>query len=145
MVGGSQETGCCKYGNETSGFKRGVIFYDMGDYQLLKLYSYTELHLSYMTRVEQVLCLLQPCPGESSCVASKSRIQRVSTLRGMQELSVVEECDCRHKSKRCYRQPHTLQLYPGTPYETHLDVGTCSGPCDSGEQTQRSRTCWTGT
>ncbi|KAJ9581205.1 hypothetical protein L9F63_023616 [Diploptera punctata] len=73
----------------------------------------------------------KPCAAEAACLPSKSRLQRVSTLHGMQQLAVVEECECRHKPERCYRQPHTLQLYPGTPYETHLDVGICSGRCQS--------------
>ncbi|XP_023706966.1 uncharacterized protein LOC111864143 [Cryptotermes secundus] len=49
----------------------------------------------------------------------------------MQEHLVVEECGCRHKPNHCFRQAHTLRLYPGTPYETHLDVGACSGHCES--------------
>ncbi|GFG39203.1 hypothetical protein Cfor_04162 [Coptotermes formosanus] len=73
----------------------------------------------------------KPCAGESACLPSRSRVQRVSTLRGMQEVPVVEECGCSYKQERCYRHPHTLQLHPGTPYETHLDVGACSGRCDS--------------
>jgi hypothetical protein len=77
--------------------------------------------------------LLQACARQSACLPSRSRLQRVSTLHGMQEHLVVEECGCWHKPNRCYRQAHTLQLYPGTPYETHLDVGSCSGRCESGE------------
>jgi hypothetical protein len=89
--------------------------------------------------------VLQPCSGESACLPTKSRLQRVSTLLGMQEHLVVEECGCRHRPNRCYRQAHALQLYPGTPYETHLDVGTCSGRCESGEQTRWAEwpACWT--
>lgn len=92
-----------------------------------------------MKETASVRAFLQPCAGESACLPSRSRVQRVSTLRGMQEVPVVEECGCSYKQERCYRHPHTLQLHPGTPYETHLDVGACSGRCDSGEHTDPPR------
>nr|CAD7461225.1 unnamed protein product [Timema tahoe] len=76
--------------------------------------------------------LLWSCPEDWMCVPSSSAVQRVSTLRGLQEFTVVEGCECRERPPICTRESSSLLLHPGTPYEMRLDVGVCSGHCQLG-------------
>nr|CAD7423192.1 unnamed protein product [Timema monikensis] len=76
--------------------------------------------------------LQQSCPEDWMCIPSSSAVQRVSTLRGLQEFTVVEGCECRERPPICTRESSSLLLHPGTPYETRLDVGVCSGHCQLG-------------
>ncbi|CAG2057449.1 unnamed protein product [Timema podura] len=89
-----------------------------------------ELHAanSTMTSVR----MHDSCPEDWMCVPSSSAVQRVSTLRGLQEFTVVEGCECRERPPICTRESSSLLLHPGTPYEMRLDVGVCSGHCQLG-------------
>nr|CAD7201123.1 unnamed protein product [Timema douglasi] len=75
---------------------------------------------------------LKSCPEDWMCTPSSSAVHRVSTLRGLQEFTVVEGCECRERPPICTRESSSLLLHPGTPYETRLDVGVCSGHCQLG-------------
>ena len=54
------------------------------------------------------------------------------TMSGMQEVAVIEDCSCMSDPELCHRVEERVIHFPGTPFETSVDVGRCSGPCMSG-------------
>ena len=54
------------------------------------------------------------------------------TMAGVQQVAVIEDCSCVASAQQCQRVDKNVVYFPGTPFETVVDVGACSGPCQSG-------------
>ncbi|XP_049775154.1 uncharacterized protein LOC126162594 [Schistocerca cancellata] len=80
------------------------------------------------------------CDAEWLCRPSASQLRRVWTRLGVREVSVVESCECVPRPPACTRLPHVLAVFPGTPFQEHIDVGTCHGHCHQGGGCRASRT-----
>lgn len=55
------------------------------------------------------------------------------TMAGVQEVAVIEECSCVSDPELCHRIEERVTHFPGTPFEIPVDVGRCSGPCNTGK------------
>ncbi|XP_063309312.1 uncharacterized protein LOC134610297 [Pelobates fuscus] len=71
------------------------------------------------------------CPKASSCQPTKVGIERVLLYEGIQEVEVIEDCQCNLVPEECIRMPYLKTFFPETPLETTVDVGKCSDPQDS--------------
>nr|XP_033811848.1 uncharacterized protein LOC117365482 [Geotrypetes seraphini] len=70
------------------------------------------------------------CPVHANCEPTKVRLERVLLFQGMQEVEVIEECECHASPEECIRTPALKSFFPDTPFETTVDVGKCSNPSD---------------
>uniref|UniRef100_A0A8C5LKZ6 Uncharacterized protein n=1 Tax=Leptobrachium leishanense TaxID=445787 RepID=A0A8C5LKZ6_9ANUR len=70
------------------------------------------------------------CPPDSRCQPTKFGIQRVLLYQGIQELEIIEDCQCNPIPEECIRMPYLKTFFPDTPIESTVDVGTCSNPND---------------
>ncbi|XP_063788207.1 uncharacterized protein LOC134939729 [Pseudophryne corroboree] len=68
------------------------------------------------------------CPHESSCQPTKVGIERVLLIQGIQEVEVIEDCQCNPIPQECIRMPFLKSYFPDTPFESTVDVGKCSSP-----------------
>ncbi|XP_018429082.1 PREDICTED: uncharacterized protein LOC108801677 [Nanorana parkeri] len=64
----------------------------------------------------------------TSCQATKVAIERVLLLQGIQEIAVIEDCQCIIIPQECIRMPFLKTFFPDTPFESTVDVGKCSSP-----------------
>jgi hypothetical protein len=72
------------------------------------------------------------CGEDSHCLPTRTVVERHMTMSGMQEVAVIEDCSCMSDPELCHRVEERVIHFPGTPFETSVDVGRCSGPCMSG-------------
>ncbi|XP_032795499.2 uncharacterized protein LOC116931928 [Daphnia magna] len=72
------------------------------------------------------------CGDDSHCLPTRTVVERHMTMSGMQEVAVIEDCSCLSDPELCHRVEERAIHFPGTPFETSVDVGRCSGPCSSG-------------
>lgn len=70
---------------------------------------------------------LPSCGLNQVCEPTGVRVDRVLLFDGPREVEVIEECQCEVKPSHCLRVPALKTYYSGTPYETVIDVGGCSG------------------
>ncbi|XP_053319608.1 uncharacterized protein LOC128491314 [Spea bombifrons] len=70
------------------------------------------------------------CPKSSSCQSTKVGIERVLLFQGIQEIDVIEDCQCSPTPEECIRMPFLKSFFPDTPFESTVDVGKCSSPED---------------
>ncbi|XP_073468420.1 uncharacterized protein [Aquarana catesbeiana] len=68
------------------------------------------------------------CPSQSSCQPTKVTIERVLLFQGIQEIAVIEDCQCTPIPQECIRMPFLKTFFPDTPFESTVDVGKCSSP-----------------
>ncbi|KAE8632051.1 hypothetical protein XENTR_v10001408 [Xenopus tropicalis] len=68
------------------------------------------------------------CPQESTCQPTKVGIERVLLFQGIQEVEVIEDCQCSLTPHDCIRMPFLKTFFPDTPFESTVDVGKCSSP-----------------
>ncbi|XP_053556059.1 uncharacterized protein LOC128647291 [Bombina bombina] len=68
------------------------------------------------------------CPVEFSCQPTKVGLERVLLYQGIQEVEVIEDCQCNPIPEECIRMPFLKTFFPDTPFESTLDVGKCSSP-----------------
>ncbi|MEE6487121.1 hypothetical protein FKM82_014806 [Ascaphus truei] len=68
------------------------------------------------------------CPLESSCQPTKVGLERVLLFQGIQEVEVIEDCQCNPTPEECIRMPFLKTFFPDTPFESTVDVGKCSSP-----------------
>ncbi|XP_077999235.1 uncharacterized protein LOC144452097 [Glandiceps talaboti] len=80
----------------------------------------------------------QSCPGRSVCEPTRLIRERIHLVGAPSEFDVIENCQCKFKPSQCRRQSRLLVLYPASPYQRTIDVGTCMGPCHNGEETCQS-------
>ena len=73
------------------------------------------------------------CGEESHCLPTRTVVERHMTMSGLQEVAVIESCSCLSDPELCHRVEEHVIHFPGTPFETSVDVGRCSGPCNSGK------------
>ncbi|XP_069832286.1 uncharacterized protein [Dendropsophus ebraccatus] len=71
------------------------------------------------------------CPHETSCQPTKVGLERVLLFQGIQEVEVIEDCQCNPIPQDCIRMPFLKTFFPDTPFESTVDVGKCSSPTDS--------------
>ncbi|XP_077110323.1 uncharacterized protein LOC143766462 [Ranitomeya variabilis] len=71
------------------------------------------------------------CPHETSCQPTKVGLERVLLFQGIQEVEVIEDCQCNPTPQECIRMPFLKTFFPETPFESTVDVGKCSSPTDS--------------
>ena len=64
------------------------------------------------------------------------------TLAGLQQVAVIEDCSCLQKPQHCQRLQHNVIHFPGTPFETVVDIGKCSGNCTEGKFLINSNFCF---
>lgn len=98
---------------------------------VLNLLCISQLFLS-MQRDEST----KSCGGETHhCLPTRTVIERHMTMLGLQQVAVIEDCTCRSQlTQYCHRVEENVVYFPGTPFETTVDIGRCSGSCtDSGE------------
>jgi len=62
------------------------------------------------------------------CRPSVSTISSLYTPRGVKDFENIEDCDCIDGSE-CQRAKHIKTYFPGTIFETTVDVGQCVGRC----------------
>ncbi|XP_040275773.1 uncharacterized protein LOC120990947 [Bufo bufo] len=68
------------------------------------------------------------CPHENSCQPTKVGLERVLLFQGVQEVEVIEDCQCNPTPQECIRMPFLKTFFTDTPFESTLDVGKCSSP-----------------
>lgn len=74
------------------------------------------------------------CAEESThCLPVRTVVERHMTMTGLKEVAVIESCSCLPDPELCHRVQEHIIHYPGTPFETSVDVGRCSGPCNAGQ------------
>ncbi|XP_064642523.1 uncharacterized protein LOC135496882 [Lineus longissimus] len=82
------------------------------------------------------------CSQSSPCEPSRVSQEEFHLVGGPVKFEAIDECKCRRKSGSCERISKVTVFRPGTPYETEVDVGDCSGQCRNGNgcKPQRNRT-----
>ncbi|XP_071997657.1 uncharacterized protein [Engystomops pustulosus] len=68
------------------------------------------------------------CPHETRCQPTNVRLERVLLYQGIQEVEVIEDCQCNPTPHECIRMPFLKTFFPDTPFESTVDVGKCSSP-----------------
>ncbi|NP_001121223.1 pinhead L homeolog precursor [Xenopus laevis] len=68
------------------------------------------------------------CPQEYTCQSTKVGIERVLLFQGIQEVEVIEDCQCSLIPEDCIRMPFLKTFFPDSPFESTVDVGKCSSP-----------------
>ncbi|XP_076065111.1 uncharacterized protein LOC143039137 [Oratosquilla oratoria] len=72
----------------------------------------------------------EKCVGEASeCRAGALRREDHHTRTGRVTVDVVDSCVCAAVPRTCRRLQQPVTMFPDSPFETVLDVGTCSGRC----------------
>ncbi|XP_058792110.1 uncharacterized protein LOC131664773 [Phymastichus coffea] len=71
---------------------------------------------------------VQKCMPNMLCRPRTARLERISTIQGVRTIEVVETCDC-SSAYACRRDPYTIALHTGTPYQVEIDIGICIGAC----------------
>ncbi|KAM8939319.1 uncharacterized protein RCH25_052922 [Pelodytes ibericus] len=71
------------------------------------------------------------CPQAYSCQPTKVGIERVLLYQGVQEVEVIEDCQCNLSPEECIRMPYLKTYFPDSPFETTVDVGKCSNAQDA--------------
>lgn len=71
------------------------------------------------------------CSGETHhCLPTRTVIERHMTMSGLQQVAVIEDCACVPQiTQYCHRVEENVVHFQGTPFETTIDVGRCSGSC----------------
>ena len=64
------------------------------------------------------------------CLPTSSVISTMYTENGLSHYENIKDCDCVRMNK-CHRVSRIKTYYPGTKYETTLDVGQCLGDCNT--------------
>jgi hypothetical protein len=62
------------------------------------------------------------------CLPKEVTINTIYTANGVQNIRDVRDCDCTETSD-CERLPLEQTYFPGTIFETTVDVGQCAGTC----------------
>ena len=65
------------------------------------------------------------------CIPIHNVMNSLFTHNGLQEHTYVKDCDC-VDVRKCHREQLEHTYYPGTYFETTLDVGQCVGRCEQG-------------
>ncbi|XP_075759236.1 uncharacterized protein LOC102453510 isoform X4 [Pelodiscus sinensis] len=68
------------------------------------------------------------CPLDSQCEPTRVHVERVLLFEGVQEVEVIETCQCSANPEECLRLPSLKTFFPDTPLEFTVDVGKCSNP-----------------
>ncbi|XP_075137765.1 uncharacterized protein LOC142213316 [Leptodactylus fuscus] len=68
------------------------------------------------------------CPHETSCQPTNVGLERVLLFQGIQEVEVIEDCQCNPNPQECIRMPFLKTFFPDTPFESTIDTGKCSSP-----------------
>ncbi|XP_073180303.1 bone morphogenetic protein 2-like isoform X2 [Lepidochelys kempii] len=68
------------------------------------------------------------CPLDSHCEPTRVHVERVLLFEGVQEVEVIEACQCNASPEECLRLPSLKTFFPDTPLEFTVDVGKCSNP-----------------
>ncbi|XP_043358814.1 uncharacterized protein LOC119848477 [Dermochelys coriacea] len=68
------------------------------------------------------------CPLDSHCEPTRVHVERVLLFEGVQEVEVIEACQCNTSPEECLRLPSLKTFFPDTPLEFTVDVGKCSNP-----------------
>ncbi|XP_067413266.1 uncharacterized protein [Emydura macquarii macquarii] len=68
------------------------------------------------------------CPLDSHCEPTRVHVERVLLFEGVQEVEVIEACQCNASPEECLRLPSLKTFFPDTPLEFTVDVGKCSKP-----------------
>ncbi|XP_029466732.1 uncharacterized protein LOC115096370 [Rhinatrema bivittatum] len=71
------------------------------------------------------------CPPHSSCEPTKVGLERVLLFQGVQEVEVIEGCQCQASPEDCVRAPALKVFFPDSPFESTVDVGKCSSPSET--------------
>uniref|UniRef100_A0A8C7L249 Pinhead n=1 Tax=Oncorhynchus kisutch TaxID=8019 RepID=A0A8C7L249_ONCKI len=67
------------------------------------------------------------CGVNHNCEPTGVRVDQMLLFKGPREVEVIEECHCENKLTQCVRVPALKTYFFKTPYETVIDVGSCSG------------------
>ena len=88
------------------------------------------VNIQYNKKFELQLFKFQKCKPNMTCRPRTSKIDRISTIQGVQAIEIIETCDCSF-ANMCRRDPYSQALHTGTPYQVEIDVGACVGYCKS--------------
>ncbi|NP_001161631.1 pinhead-like protein precursor [Saccoglossus kowalevskii] len=75
------------------------------------------------------------CPRDLSCEPTRLKREKVHLVGDPVEYDVIENCACKPVPVVCRRRSQLVVLYPDSPHQTQIDVGSCEGHCSDGEGT----------
>ncbi|CAM5125451.1 unnamed protein product [Natator depressus] len=125
----SLDVGMCKshclsqsINSHQSGFPGFSKHSSMLDFLRTKKLQDRQMELPLSTGAER------SCPLDSRCEPTRVHVERVLLFEGVQEVEVIEACQCNASPEECLRLPSLKTFFPDTPLEFTVDVGKCSNP-----------------